>query len=245
MATAYYLCPLSTLLQVLQDSGQVLTNALIWTYAAGTSTPTTTWQDNGGVTPNSNPIQCNSAGRLPAEIWQQGGVPIKVQISTNSGTTLSPVFGVQVGPTMDNLSGINDPANILTNLVGVTGTFTATLTGCTTSPTVTIAYAILGGPSNGYVVCNVSSNGVAVNATSNSTSFGLSNWAVGLQGVTTAVQSPLFAAEDNSATGVSAYLTISAQGGGAPTFSINNSSGNWTSSGTKGIRSFSFSYVLK
>lgn len=242
MAT-YYLSPLSTLLQVLQDSGQVLTNALIWTYQAGTTTPTTTWQDSGGVTPNSNPIQCNSAGRLPAPIWQQGGVPIKAQISTNAGTTLSPVFGVQIGPTQDNLSGINDPTNIFANLVGVTGSFNVTLTGCTTAPSVPVQYALLGGGQGGYAVFNVG-NGSLYQAVSNSTSFGFNTWPAGLRGVTTEVISPLFGAEDNSAIGVAAYLVIPQQGGSAPIIQINNSSGNWTSSGNKGIKTFSFACVL-
>lgn len=106
---SFYLCPLSTILQVFQDSGAVLTNALLWTYAAGTSTPTATYTDSTGGTPNANPIQFNSAGRLPnVAIWQAAGVSIKVQISTNAGTSGSPVFGTQIGPTLDQLSGIND-----------------------------------------------------------------------------------------------------------------------------------------
>lgn len=123
----YYLCPLSTFLQAFTDAGQVLTNALIWTYQAGTSTPTSTWQDNGGVTPNSNPIQLNAAGRLTAPIWQQGGVPIKVQVSTNAGTVLAPVFGTQIGPTLDQMSGIDDPAGLLTTLGTATSGFGADL----------------------------------------------------------------------------------------------------------------------
>lgn len=116
MAT-YYLCPFASFLQVLSDSGQVVTNALIWTYAAGTSTPTSTWTDSTGNTPNGNPIQLNSAGRLNnVSIWQQGGVPIKVIFTTNVGTPSVPVAGPQIGPTFDQVSGINDPAVIQTLL---------------------------------------------------------------------------------------------------------------------------------
>lgn len=108
MAT-FFLCPFASFLQVLNDSGGVVTNALIWTYAAGTSTPTNTWTDNTGVTPNSNPIQLNSAGRLNnVSIWQQGGVPIKVIFTTNAGTPSVPVAGPQIGPTFDQVYGIND-----------------------------------------------------------------------------------------------------------------------------------------
>lgn len=331
---SYYLCPMSTILQVLTDAGQVLTNALIWTYQAGTSTPTSTWQDSGGVTLNANPIQLNSAGRLTAPIWQQGGVPIKIQISTNAGTVGSPVFGVQIGPTLDQISGIDDPAALLTSLItptsgsgadlvanavrsydlistvraanvpslaagqtliidveggsivndgaggffywnasstasddggvstikptaagsqgryirltssaGVNGSFTVTVTGCTTSPTMTFRYNLQGGPANGLVTLSWSGTGVL---TSNSTAFGLSGFANGLQGLTQTVTSPLIAAEDNGANGVAAYLTIPAvTGGSSVILTPNNSSGNWTNSGSKQLYGGSFSYILK
>jgi hypothetical protein len=52
-------------------------------------------------------------------------------------------------------------------------------------------------------------------------------------------------AEDNSAIGVAMYLTIPAVPGENVVLSINNASGNWTSSGTKGFTSFSFTVLLK
>lgn len=237
-----YLSPLSTVLQALTDTGVPLSGCLMWTYLAGTTTPTATFTDSTGITPNSNPIQFNSAGRLPnVTVWQTGGVPIKILFSTNAGTVLVPVFGSQIGPTFDQISGINDPTSVLANLVGVTGSFTATLTGCTTAPTVTVNYAILGGPAAGTVTVDV----IGASAVSNSAVFGLSNWAVGLQGLTNQVISPLFAAQDNSVLGVSASLVIQPQGGSSPSILINNASGNWTASGTKGLTNFSFAYVLK
>lgn len=113
----FYLCPFASFLQLLSDTGIVLSGGLIWTYRAGTTAPTNTWTDITGVTPNSNPIQLGANGRLNnVSIWQQGGVPIKVIFSTNAGTTLSPVFGTQLGPTFDQVSGINDPASVLSVL---------------------------------------------------------------------------------------------------------------------------------
>jgi hypothetical protein len=128
LPTQYYLCPIASFLQVLTDAGVVLTNALLWTYAAGTSTPTPTWTDITGGTPNSNPIQLGSNGRLNnVGVWQQGGVPIKCVFSTNAGTVLSPVFGVQIGPTLDQISGVNDPAGLLTTLGTATSGYGADL----------------------------------------------------------------------------------------------------------------------
>ena len=107
--STFYLCPFAAFLQLFSDVGIPLSGALIWTYAAGTSTPSPTYTDSSGATPNSNPIQLNSAGRLNnVSIWQSAGVPIKVVFSTNAGTTGSPVFGTQIGPTFDGISGIND-----------------------------------------------------------------------------------------------------------------------------------------
>src|ERR1700678_2650626 len=104
---SYYLSPVASIFQFFSDIGVVLNGGLLWTYLAGTSTPTATYTDITGATQNSNPIQLASNGRLPnVQIWQQGGVNIKVQVSTNAGTVIAPVFGTQLGPTFDQISGI-------------------------------------------------------------------------------------------------------------------------------------------
>lgn len=98
---AFYLCPISTILQYFTDVGVVLAGGKINTYLAGTTTPTATWTDITGITPNSNPITLNAAGRLPnVQIWQAGGVPLKIVI-TDSNNNL-------IGPTFDQISGIDD-----------------------------------------------------------------------------------------------------------------------------------------
>ena len=115
--SSYYLSPIASIFQFFSDIGVPLSGGLLWTYAAGTSTPTPTYTDITGSTPNANPIQLASNGRLPnVQVWQPGGVNIKVQVSTNAGTVGSPVFGTQLGPTFDQISGINDPAATLTTL---------------------------------------------------------------------------------------------------------------------------------
>ena len=50
--------------QFFTDSGTPLSGGLLYTYAAGTTTPQTTYTSGTGVTPNSNPIVLNSAGRF-------------------------------------------------------------------------------------------------------------------------------------------------------------------------------------
>ena len=116
-----YLAPLSTFLQLLSETGVPLSGGLLWTYAAGTTTPVATWTDSTGVTANSNPIQMASDGRLPnVTVWVTGGAAIKFVFSTNSGTTGSPAFGTQLGPTFDQVWGINDPTALLAELANPT-----------------------------------------------------------------------------------------------------------------------------
>lgn len=55
--------------QLFDNSGNVLNGGKIYTYAAGTTTPATTYTTPNGSTANSNPIVANSAGRLTNEIW--------------------------------------------------------------------------------------------------------------------------------------------------------------------------------
>jgi hypothetical protein len=100
---AFYLCPISAVLQYFTDTGIVLSGGKISTYLAGTTTPQSTAADSSGGVFNSNPIILNSAGRLPnVSIWQSGGTNLKIVITDSNNN--------QLGPTFDQVSGINDPA---------------------------------------------------------------------------------------------------------------------------------------
>ena len=54
-------------MQFLDSNGNPLSGGLLYTYAAGTSTPLATYTDYGGATPNANPVVLNSRGE--ASIW--------------------------------------------------------------------------------------------------------------------------------------------------------------------------------
>lgn len=99
---SYYLCPLSAILQYFNNTGVVLSGGKIYTYTAGTSSPQTTYTDSTGITANANPIILDSAGRLPnVTIWQPAGVALKLIFTDASDNP--------IGPTFDQVSGINDP----------------------------------------------------------------------------------------------------------------------------------------
>lgn len=63
--------PLYFDLQFFTNSGAPAALHLLYTFDNGTSTPKTTYADAGGITPNSNPITLNSAGR--STFWLGAG----------------------------------------------------------------------------------------------------------------------------------------------------------------------------
>jgi hypothetical protein len=64
--------------QFLDNSGNVLTGGLIYTYAAGTTTPLAAYTSNLGATAHSNPIILDASGRVPGgEIWLTTGLGYK------------------------------------------------------------------------------------------------------------------------------------------------------------------------
>ena len=93
--------------QFFDNDGNILSGGLIYTYAAGTSTPQTTYTDGAGAIPHANPIVLDSAGRVPTgEIWLTDGLSYKFVLKNSAGDLIA---------TYDNISGINS------NFVAYTG----------------------------------------------------------------------------------------------------------------------------
>lgn len=108
--------------QFFDDNGVPLDGGLIYTYAAGTTTPATTYTSNTGAVANTNPIVLDAAGRTPYDVWINSGTYYKFILKTSVGTTIG---------TYDNMPGVGDP-NLINNLITVTGT--NTLIGTATVP---------------------------------------------------------------------------------------------------------------
>jgi len=85
--------------QFFDNDGVILAGGLIYTYAAGSSTPLATYTTSAGNIANANPIQLDSSGRTPSEVWLTAGSTYKFEIKTATGTLIR---------TWDNISGIND-----------------------------------------------------------------------------------------------------------------------------------------
>ena len=101
--------------QLSNNSGVPLSGGKIYTYAAGTTTPQTTYTTSAGNVAHSNPIVLDSAGRVPAggEVWVTQSVNYKFVIKDANDTLIS---------TNDNLYGIADTSQFIgptgSNLIG-------------------------------------------------------------------------------------------------------------------------------
>jgi len=79
--------------QAFYDSnGDPLNGGFIYTYIAGTLTPTPTYTDQGGLTQHTNPIELDSAGRI--EFWLDSAVSYKYIIKDSLLNTIETVDNV-------------------------------------------------------------------------------------------------------------------------------------------------------
>jgi hypothetical protein len=96
-----YLSPVGNAFQFFSSGGLVLNGGFLYTYASGSTTPTATYTTNLGTIQNANPIQLNSDGRTPSEIWMTAGQAYKFELKDSLLNSIA---------TYDNLYGIGDPA---------------------------------------------------------------------------------------------------------------------------------------
>ena len=95
--------------QFFTDDGVPLAGGLIYSYAAGTTTPKTTYTSSAGNIAHTNPIILNSAGRVPGgEIWLTLG-SYKFILATSTNVTIA---------TYDNVSSIGGDFNLIANFTG-------------------------------------------------------------------------------------------------------------------------------
>ena len=97
---AVYLSPVGgAAAQFFNNDGTPLAGGLIYTYAAGTSTPAVTYTSSSGIIAHSNPIVLDAAGRVPTgEIWLSDVLAYKFVIKTSADVLIA---------SYDNVVGIN------------------------------------------------------------------------------------------------------------------------------------------
>ena len=81
--------------QAVNSSGVPLSGGLLYTYATGTTTPVTVYQDSAAATPHANPVVADSTG-LFAPIYITSA-NIKLVLKTSAGVTVQTVDPVIVG----------------------------------------------------------------------------------------------------------------------------------------------------
>lgn len=94
--------------QFFDNNGDPLTGGKVYTYVAGTTTPSTTYTSSAGTTPHANPIILDAAGKVPGgEIWLSYSTRYKFVVKTNNDTLLN---------TYDNIGGSFNAAPLVANL---------------------------------------------------------------------------------------------------------------------------------
>ena len=86
-------------LQFFDLNGDPLSGGLLYTYAAGTTTPLATYTDSTGVSANTNPITLDSRGE--ANVWLSGAI-YKFALYTSAGVLIW---------TVDNINGSTFASN--------------------------------------------------------------------------------------------------------------------------------------
>ena len=94
--------------QFFTNTGAVLTGGKLYTYAAGTTTPATTYTSSNGAIAQPNPVVLDAAGRVPnsGEIWLTDGINYKFVLKDSNDVLIA---------TYDNISGINSNFIAFTN----------------------------------------------------------------------------------------------------------------------------------
>ena len=86
--------------QFFDNNGNILSGGKLYSYAAGTTTPQTTYTSASGSTAHTNPIILNSAGRVATgEIWLTENAAYKFSLYTSDNVLIA---------TYDNILGIID-----------------------------------------------------------------------------------------------------------------------------------------
>ena len=139
--------------QFFDSNGVPLAGGLIYTYAAGTTTPQATYTTSAGNVAQSNPIVLDSAGRVPSgEIWVPIGLSYKFVLQTSTNTLIATYDNITSGtiPVIGNFTGTGSqtafvlsaiPAGLNTTNVYINGVYQNKNTYSLASATITFTQA--------------------------------------------------------------------------------------------------------
>lgn len=88
--------------QFFDNNGVILSGGKVYTYSAGTTAPQATYTSVTGVTPHTNPIILDSAGRVPGgEIWLVDGASYKFIVQTSNSVLIGTYDNVSAIPSLN------------------------------------------------------------------------------------------------------------------------------------------------
>ena len=118
--------------QFFTNTGAVLTGGKLYTYAAGTTTPLTSYTTNFGNVARTNPVVLDAAGRVPdgGEIWITSAI-YKFVLKDSNDVLIA---------NYDNISGLGVPINNPENFTGDGTTVAFTLSTSVANENVISAY---------------------------------------------------------------------------------------------------------
>lgn len=117
--------------QFFNNDGTVLAGGKIYTYAAGTSTPKTSYTTSAGNIAHANPIVLDSAGRVPGgEVWLLAST-YKFSVFTSANVLIG---------TYDNISGIGAAEFQVQNFTGTGSQTIFTLSNASLGENFTFVY---------------------------------------------------------------------------------------------------------
>ena len=117
--------------QFFTNSGVPLSGGKLYSYAAGTTTPKTSYTSSSGGTAHTNPIILDSAGRVPGgEIWISAP-PYKFVLNTSTDVLIA---------TYDNVLGIGAASYQVDNFTGTGSQTVFTLTAASLGENFTFVY---------------------------------------------------------------------------------------------------------
>jgi hypothetical protein len=170
--------------QFFSNSGVPLAGGLLYTYAAGTTTPLATYTTAAGTTANSNPIVLNSAGRLSNEVWLTSTLTYKFILKDSDNVTIATYDDI---PGIGSANGLTSGTSILagngsggfnnvvigSNLSFVGGTLSATAGGgsgvTSVGLTAPAAFTVTGSPVTTTGTLAVTYSGTPIPITSGGT----------------------------------------------------------------------------
>lgn len=97
--------------QFFDNNGDPLSGGKIYTYAAGTTTPLTTYTSRSGTIANANPIILDAAGRTPQQIWSTEGLLYKYVVADTNDVIIR---------TWDNIGGSVVASDLAQDLANTT-----------------------------------------------------------------------------------------------------------------------------